>query len=423
MRLLRYFPVPSDRMGTIWTLLSLDKAVVLEYGPAGTTHYSMTFFNSMGLETNGRIYTTDMNDSDVIMGDTDKLEKAVLEIDRQYEPQVIFVLASSTSEVIGTDIKGVCKSLEAKAKARLIPFAVSGLSGDYARGISSCLLKLVRELVKESEGGTEEQLTDAVDEVNGQNTFNVLGMTGWKYRGQSDLWEVENLLREGFDLKLGCSPGLNCSIEKIENMTKAVFNLVLSWEGLKMAEYLQEKYGMPFIYLPPYGYEKTLELLQQVSLLVGKEVNRSLVERLQEKQQKLKAFGMLQRRMTEGKYPQRALLKGELDFIQGVGEFLETLGFKQQQRICDYSLKNLQAEKVDFYKEENQWLQVVRQQEHSLVLGSDIVLEEAGTSNVKVRTAYPLLVDNVTATHLPFMGEKGADMLLEQVKEYFYRIR
>ena len=48
MALIRNFPVPSDRMAIISTLLNFEDAVVLEYGPEGTTHFSMNFFNKLG---------------------------------------------------------------------------------------------------------------------------------------------------------------------------------------------------------------------------------------------------------------------------------------------------------------------------------------------------------------------------------------
>lgn len=48
MALIRNFPVPSDRMAIISTLLNIEDAVVLEYGPEGTTHFSMNFSISWG---------------------------------------------------------------------------------------------------------------------------------------------------------------------------------------------------------------------------------------------------------------------------------------------------------------------------------------------------------------------------------------
>ena len=46
-----------------------------------------------------------MNEDDVVMGDVTRLEEAIVELDKSYEPKVIFVVASSISAVIGTDIK------------------------------------------------------------------------------------------------------------------------------------------------------------------------------------------------------------------------------------------------------------------------------------------------------------------------------
>lgn len=50
MSLCRYLPVPSDRMGIIWSLLSVNNSIVLEYGPAGTTHFSMGFYGALGVD-------------------------------------------------------------------------------------------------------------------------------------------------------------------------------------------------------------------------------------------------------------------------------------------------------------------------------------------------------------------------------------
>lgn len=50
MSLCRYLPVPSDRMGIIWSLLSVKDSIILEYGPAGTTHFSMGFYGTLGVD-------------------------------------------------------------------------------------------------------------------------------------------------------------------------------------------------------------------------------------------------------------------------------------------------------------------------------------------------------------------------------------
>ncbi len=74
MSLVRFLPTPSDRMGILWTLLNIEGSVIVEYGPAGTTHFSMGLFGDLGIEQENRLFTTHMREEDVIMGDTSRLE-------------------------------------------------------------------------------------------------------------------------------------------------------------------------------------------------------------------------------------------------------------------------------------------------------------------------------------------------------------
>ena len=78
MSLTRFLPVPSDRMGILWSLLAIDGCVVLEYGPAGTTHFSVGLFGELGVDRQNRLFTTHMSEDDVVMGDVSRLEKAAL---------------------------------------------------------------------------------------------------------------------------------------------------------------------------------------------------------------------------------------------------------------------------------------------------------------------------------------------------------
>ena len=82
MSLCRYLPVPSDRMGIIWSLLSVKDSIILEYGPAGTTHFSMGFYGTLGVDWQQRLFTTHMNEDDVVMGDVTRLEEAIVELDK-----------------------------------------------------------------------------------------------------------------------------------------------------------------------------------------------------------------------------------------------------------------------------------------------------------------------------------------------------
>ena len=78
MQLCKYYPVANDRMGIIWTLSSIEGACVIEFGPAGTTHYAVEGVGSLNGNDKAKIYSTHMDQSDVTFGKYDRIEKAVI---------------------------------------------------------------------------------------------------------------------------------------------------------------------------------------------------------------------------------------------------------------------------------------------------------------------------------------------------------
>ena len=407
MSLVRFLPTPSDRMGIIWSLLAVQGAIVLEYGPAGTTHYSMGLYGGLGLRFQNRMFTTHMSEDDVVMGDVTRLEDAIVELDESYAPKVIFVVASSVTAVIGTDIKGVCRYMQNEVKAKLVVFEQGGFRGDYSIGLAETYKLLVRNLPKK----------DVAQEAG---VYNIIGASAWRYRMASDIWEVKSLLDEA--LGLSCNACLCCdtSVEELEDMGLAQVNIVLGNEGLAAAKYLQEKFGTPYVYAVPYGYNGTLSFLAQVGEAVGREPNSMVLLRLQTKEKSLSRLSLFT--MMGNNKPKKAVVKGDYDLVQGVSAFLEQGGITVLHKMCAHSLKAIAepAADVEAYAEESDWLQVIRGLQDTLILADDVALLQADADNMKVLISAPFM-NSAVATHMPFMGEKGADFLLEQMQAYCRR--
>ena len=407
MSLVRFLPTPSDRMGIIWSLLAVQGAIVLEYGPAGTTHYSMGLYGGLGLRFQNRMFTTHMSEDDVVMGDVTRLEDAIVELDKNYAPKVIFVVASSVTAVIGTDIKGVCRYMQNEVKAKLVAFEQGGFRGDYSIGLSETYKLLVRNLPQK-------------DVAQEKGVYNIIGASMWRYRMESDIWEIKSLLSEA--LGLSCNACLCCdtSVEELEDMGQAQVNIVLGNEGLAAAKYLEEKFGTPYVYAVPYGYSGTLNFLEQVGEAVGREPDSMLLLRLQTKEKSLSGLSLFS--MMGNNKSRKAVVKGDYDLVQGVSAFLEQAGITVLHKMCAHSLKAIAepAADVEAYAEESDWLQIIRGLQDTLILADDVALLQADAGNTKVLISAPFM-NSAVATHLPFMGEKGADFLLEQMQAYCRR--
>ena len=407
MSLVRFLPTPSDRMGIIWSLLAVQGAIVLEYGPAGTTHYSMGLYGGLGLRFQNRMFTTHMSEDDVVMGDVTRLEEALVELDKNYAPKVIFVVASSVTAVIGTDIKGVCRYMQNEVKAKLVAFEQGGFRGDYSVGLAETYKLLVRNLPQK--GVAQEK-----------GLYNIIGASVWRYRMASDIWEVKSLLGEA--LGLSCNACLCCdtSVEELQAMGKAQVNIVLGNEGLAAAEYLEEKFGTPYVYAAPYGYSGTVRFLESVGEAIGEMPQPLVLMRLRMKEKGMSMLSMFA--MMGGGKKKQAVVKGDYDLVQGVSAFLEQAGIRVVHKMCAHSLKAIAepASDVESYAEEGEWLQLIRELRATLIFADDVALTQADASNMKVLISAPFM-NGVVATHLPFMGEKGADFLLEQIQGYYQK--
>lgn len=409
MSLCRYLPTPSDRMGVIWTLLSVKGAVVLEYGPAGTTHFSVSMYGQMGVEPNQSLFTTHLSEDDIIMGDVTRLEEAVREIDKGYHPEVIFVVSSSVTSIIGADIKGVCNYMEQETGARLIPVDTGGFKGDYSLGMREGYNLLVKSFA-----------TEAVERK--KTVYNVLGASGCDYRIKSDLWELRSLMQEGFSYTELATPGMDSSVTMLKELGAAEVNLVIREEALEAAEYLEKTYGTPYVYGAPYGYEGTSCWLKKVSDVTGVPVNPELLAKLQRKKRDTAGYKMYASMYAHKENRPQAVIVGDVSRIRGFSEVLEEVGIPVTLKISNHSLAGFEAGDIIKPAKEKEKISLLKEKTYSLVFGDEISLYLCDGSCEKVVTSFPFIRSKQIAEHMPFMGIRGMDYLLEAVDRYYGKL-
>lgn len=410
MSLTRFLPTPSDRMGILWNLLAVEGSVVLEYGPAGTTHFSMSLFGEMDLEVQNRLYTTHMSESDVVMGDVSRLERAILEIDQNDHPKVIFVVASSVAAVIGVDLKGVCSYMQPQVEARLFAFEQGGFRGDYSIGLKEAYAGLVRELAKDTEEKEE-------------NTYNILGASLWSYRMRSDIWELTDLLERGFGLKKHACLCADTSLDEIETMGSARLNIVVNSLAVPAAKSMEERFGIPWILKLPYGYKDTLDWLLEIGKIIGKPLEKRLELQLREKMRMAMQYQMYGRMLKQDKM--KAVLLGEYDTVTGLSSFLKSLGMMVEREVCTHSLRGIEdpKEEVTYLMTEKEKIDLMKSLHRTFVLADDTMMKLCGDDNTCLRITSPVTEGMVYARHLPFAGMRGADYLLEFVERYYQSLR
>jgi light-independent protochlorophyllide reductase B subunit len=264
------FPVPSDYFGVLWALSGIKDLLILEHGSTGTCNYNAFNYMIMNRQSpKGKLFSSGMDEDDVVMGRDEKVKEAIAELDVKYQPEVIALVATGVTSVIGLDLQGIIEESQSATKSKLISFSSGGFSGDYNQGIKEVFRSLVNNIVEEP--GDIKPFT-----------VNIIGPTIDSFNNVSDLAELERML-----MLLGAQVNtvFTCQTDvcDIKNMASASLNLVTRDIGLEAAKMLKERYGIPYYYGLPFGVKGSIEWMNDVAGMLGLSLNRKILAEEMEK--------------------------------------------------------------------------------------------------------------------------------------------
>jgi light-independent protochlorophyllide reductase B subunit len=236
--------------GAIKALATIKRSVVLVHGPKGCV-YHINYILGMRGDRPSEIYTTGLDEHDVIFGAEEKLKAAIEQLDRELHPDLLFVLSCCTSGIIGEDVGSAVR--EARADSRVIAISAGGFEGDFYDGYRETLCQLVEQIV---------QKPPAVE----PRTVNLVGML----RAGPDLAELRRLLGL-IGVKVNAVLTADATREDLERLGGAALTIVLCEpSGKESAELLRARYGTPYILEEiPIGYHATTRFLSRVAENLG----------------------------------------------------------------------------------------------------------------------------------------------------------
>jgi Nitrogenase molybdenum-iron protein, alpha and beta chains len=201
---------------------------------------------------------TNLSEKEVVFGGTDRLEETINNALKVIDSDLVVVLSSCISEIIGDDVEEVVRAFGNAGKPVLYASTPGFKSNNYIGHewvIQAIIEQYLKPASKKSKG-----LVNIWAGVPRQDIF-------W----YGDLRELENLLTE-----IGLTPntifGYGRGIGNIDKIPQAQFNLVVSpWVGISNARQLEEKFGTPYLHYPnlPIGAYETSKFLRTVGKFAG----------------------------------------------------------------------------------------------------------------------------------------------------------
>lgn len=397
MNIYKYFPVASDRMGIIWTLSSIKDSYIIEFGPSGTTHYAVESIGQLNGEDFSNIYSTHMSESDITFGKYDRLEKSIKEVDLNKNPKYIFVMASSISSIIGTDIEAICEEIQNEVNARLIPIKTGGLKADYNSGVEEALELIVKNIVKDSSVKS--------------NKVNIIGSNIDAYNFLSDCNEIKRLMKELFDKDINTVFTSYTSIDDIEKAAEAELNIVLRKEGLKAAKYMKKKFNIPYIYGKPIGLESTISWIKEVQALMNYDLKEDI---LNEEIQAVKKYIFRLKMKLRSLKLKDVTIFGDYDTVYNLKRFALELGLNVVRAEVLYNC-NIEEEGILKNIDELNRMLFLKNNNIDILFGDGPSLDMESNAKIKVQVSNPNLKSINIYPYAPYVGFRGALLLIEKL--------
>lgn len=245
-------------LAAMQTVQSITRALpILHCGP-GCSEKLNGSVGSSGLYSPHIFPCTSISEKEVIFGGDDKLKETIENSLRVIDADLYVVLTGCTSEIVGDNVQDVVNSFKNHEKP-VIYASTAGFKGNNYRGHDWILKAIFDQYLKETKP-VQKGLVNIWAGIPMHDPF-------WL----GNLRELENLVSE-----LGLIPntifGYGRGIKNIDKIVEAEFNLLVSpWVGLESVQFLEEKFGTPYLHYPvlPIGAFETSKFLRAVGEYAG----------------------------------------------------------------------------------------------------------------------------------------------------------
>ncbi|SNX54945.1 nitrogenase component 1 [Thermoanaerobacterium sp. RBIITD] len=266
--------------GARWVLGQIKDAIHLVHGPVGCAYYGQVIRGKTY-----RIFSSDLQEKDIIFGGEKKLIEAILNAVRLFpEAKAVFVYTTCSVSLIGDDVNSVCKNAELVVKRPVIWVNCPGFCGvSQSEGH-----RIAYDILMERFVGTK------VLESPTSYDINIIG----EYDVKGDLQIIKTLL-EKIGVRVLCTFTGDASIDKMSYSHYAKLNVLHCRKtGFYFAERMEKKYGIPSMKVSFFGMKQTSEALRKIAVFFGLEERAEAV--IEEEIEKVRRrIGKLYKRIEE----------------------------------------------------------------------------------------------------------------------------
>lgn len=247
--------------GAVNLAVQVNDGITLSHGPRSCANLSYQSISSLGrrsllekgivlpVQLRPKLMSTEMGESAMVFGGTAELaagmERALLN-----DPELITVVTTCPSGIIGDDIEGTIAPFRKKCPVVYLP-ADGNISGDYMQGMIFAYQEFARQLA-------ERDLTPDPYLVNFYGEKTIANSTAENIR-------ILSRWLDAFGARIHCRYLNNTSTESIKTMMKAGLhiNAYGDYMGRILEEFFSDEFGITFFpHVFPIGFDDSVEFLR-----------------------------------------------------------------------------------------------------------------------------------------------------------------
>lgn len=235
--------------------------------------------------------STDLQEADVIGGGEQKLREAIKYADREFRPEIIFVVSTCAPNIIGDDVPEIIAQAKGEVAAKVVGLHCPGFkSRVVASAYDAFYHGLIRDIPFEQEAWKDYVPLDPSDPKYGMvmakekykksRTINLWNATSI---GEQDEEEIKRLLNAlGLEVQIFAEFS---SVDEMRKVTQASLNVSMcNVHDDYILKFLEEKFGMPYyIAGMPIGFKGTREWIRGIAKHFGLEAEAEKIADYEER--------------------------------------------------------------------------------------------------------------------------------------------
>lgn len=249
----------ADVSGVCSALYELGGMTVI-HDPSGCNSTYSTHDEPRWFDTDSLMFVSGLDEMTAVLGDDNVLIDDVTHAVRDLKPRFVTLCSGSIPHIIAFDCKGVAHLLEKRTGVPMLPVATTG-NRSYVAGVGAALTEWVKRFADPSENpyhvgssGSPDCSASTLEGAAGPDAFsvNLLGVTPLDFSINGNVDAMRKVFEDA-GIPVNCCAAMGESFDSLRHIFRASVNVVVSSCGRRLARYMEQTAGIPYVEGTPIG--------------------------------------------------------------------------------------------------------------------------------------------------------------------------